>query len=60
MPGIHVNDLKSNTGAFARGYMFNAYFDSAPVAVTGGENQVAYLVRSTSLPESTIDPITVP
>lgn len=60
MPGFHVNDLKSNTGAFARAYLFNVYFDSAPVPIQGGENQVAYLVRSSSLPESTIDPIEVP
>ena len=60
MPGFHVNDLKSNTGAFARAYLFNVYFEGAPVEINGGENQVAYLVRSTSLPESTIDPIEVP
>lgn len=60
MPGFHVNDLKSNIESLARGYLFNVYFTSAPVPVDGGENQTAYLVRSSNLPESTIDPIEVP
>lgn len=58
--GIHVNDLKSATGDFARAYLFKVYFTSAPVDITGGETLTSYLVRSTSLPESTIDPIEVP
>lgn len=58
MAGFHVNDLKSNLGAFARGYLFNIFFISAPVAVT--EEKISYLVRASSVPESTIDPIEVP
>ena len=61
MPGFHVNDLKNNTGAYARGYLFNVYFDAAPVGgLIGGESQTAYLVRSSSLPAGSIDPIEVP
>lgn len=60
MSEFHIQDLKSKTGTFARGYLFNIYFDSAPVDITGGENIASYLVRSSSLPESSIDPIEVP
>lgn len=60
MPQFHVNALKSNLGAYARAYLFNVYFTAAPVDVVGGENIAVYLARSTTLPESTIDPIEVP
>lgn len=60
MPGLHINDLKSNVSSFARAYFFNVFFIAAPVAVTGGENLAAYLVRSASIPESVIDPLVVP
>lgn len=58
--GIHVNDLKAFAGDFARGYLFNIYFTDAPVEITGGESLTRYLVRSSTIPESTIDPIEVP
>lgn len=60
MPGLHVNDLKSNVSSFARAYLFNVFFVTAPVAIVGGENIAAYLVRSTTLPESVIEPIVTP
>lgn len=58
--GIHINDLKSVTGDFARAYLFNAYISSAPVNVTGGETLTSYLVESTSLPTATLGDIDVP
>ena len=59
MPGLHVNDLKANTGAFARAYMFNIYFDTAPVGAIANRS-TSYLVRSTSLPEGSITALEVP
>jgi len=58
--GIHVNDLKSVTGDFARAYLFNAYITSAPVNISGGETLASYLVESTSLPAATLGDIDVP
>jgi len=58
MPEFHVNDLKANTQGYARAYLFYIHFDSAPVNVT--DAKTSYLVRSSSLPEGTIDPIEVP
>lgn len=60
MPQLHVNALKNNVGGYSRGYLFNVYFLIAPVNITGPENKTVYLVRSTNLPESTIDQIEVP
>ena len=60
MPGFHVNDLKSNTTTYARGYLFYVTFTSAPPAGDLTSDPTPYLVRSSSLPESTIDPIEVP
>lgn len=60
MPGFHVNDLKTNTGAFARGYLFNIYLEGTEVGMDGGDNKTAYLVRSSNLPAGTIEPIEVP
>ena len=60
MPGFHVSSLKGKVESYARPYLFNIYLDSAPVALAGGENQAAYLVRSGSLPTGTIEPIEVP
>ncbi|MFW5848021.1 MAG: hypothetical protein ACOCVF_03815 [bacterium] len=53
-------DLKSATGDYARAYLFKIYFTDAPVNITGGETLTSYLVRTSSLPESTITPIEVP
>jgi hypothetical protein len=60
MPGFSVNALKSNISSLARGYLFNCVFNFAPVPIMGGENKTAYLVRSTSLPESVIEPLVIP
>jgi len=58
--GIRIMDVKSATGDYARAYLFRVYFTSAPVGITGGETMTSYLVRATSLPESTIEAIEVP
>ena len=63
MPGFHVDNLKSNIHSLTRGYLFNVYFTNVPGvdALTGkGKEDIVYLVRSSSTPESTIDPIEVP
>lgn len=58
--GMRIQDLKSATGDYARAYLFQIYFTSAPVPITGGETLASYLVRTSSLPESTIEAIEVP
>lgn len=59
--GIHINDLKSNVEGYARGYLFNVFFEDTPIgALNGGESQTAYLVRSSSTPTGTIEEITIP
>lgn len=59
--GIHINDLKSNVEGYARGYLFNVFFEDAPIsALNGGESQTAYLVRSSTTPTGTIEEIQIP
>lgn len=60
MPGFHVKDLKGQVNAYARGYLFNILIDSAPPASGLTSDPTPYLVRSSSLPGGTIDPIEVP
>jgi len=61
MAGFHVNSMKANLGSFSRAYLFNVYFtNDVGVGVARGDNIATYLVRSTTLPESTIEPIVVP
>jgi len=60
MPGWHIDNLKSNIGSYARGYLFNMIFTSTPVDLAGGENKSTYLVRSTTMPDKTIEVIEVP
>ena len=60
MPGIHVDNLKGAIKAYARAYMFNIWFTSVPPAKDLEGDPTAYLVRSGTLPESTIDVIEVP
>ena len=58
--GIRIQDLKSATGDYARAYLFEIWISTAPVPITGGETFASYLVRSSSLPESTIEAIEIP
>lgn len=58
--GMRIMDLKSATGDYARAYLFKIYFTDAPVDITGGETLTSYLVRTSSLPTSTIEAIEVP
>lgn len=58
--GIRISDVKSATGDYARAYLFNIYFTNSPVPIGGGETMASYLVRTSSLPESTIGVIEVP
>ena len=59
--GIRINDLKSATGDYARAYLFKVYFTgNTPIGAITGDTLTSYLVRTTSLPESTIEAIEVP
>lgn len=61
MPGFHVDNFKSNIKSYARGYLFNVTFSAVPGTCSYlKEDDAVYLVRSSSTPESTIDPIEVP
>ena len=62
MPGFHVNDIKTRLTSLSRAYLFDVHFTSVPPApdLVGVDNVTHYLVRSTTLPDSTIDPIEVP
>jgi hypothetical protein len=61
MAEFHVNSMKANLTSFSRAYLFNVWFiNDVGTGVAGSENKTAYLVRSTTLPDSTIEPIVVP
>jgi len=58
MPGFNIDSFKSNFQDGARAYLFYVFINN-PVSGTGTD-RTAYMVRSSSLPESTITPIEVP
>jgi len=58
MPQFHVNDIKSNTESYARAYLFYIKFTEDHGGLD--KTKTSYLVRSSSLPEGTIDAIEVP
>ena len=63
MPGFHVNDIKARLTSLSRAYLFDVHFTKVPKEVDflkGTDNVTHYLVRSSTLPESAIDPIEVP
>lgn len=61
MAGIRIVDLKSATGDYARAYLFNVWFTRAPVDITWSTDKMTtYLVRSSSLPEETIEALEIP
>lgn len=59
MPDNFLNDFKSNIGQLSRPYLFYVNVDSSPGVVEIPDYH-KYLVRSTSMPETTIEAIEVP
>ena len=58
-PGIHVDELKAAVTGYARAYMFNIVFTSVPPAQELKYDKIAYLVKSGTLPGSSIEPLEV-
>ena len=59
-PGFHVDNLKGKIKSFTRGYLFNVYFTNVPSVEALASDETKFLVRSSSTPEATIDPIEIP
>lgn len=55
MPGFNLEAFKANFRNAAKQYLFYIYINN-PVSQLGTERTV-YFVRSSSIPEGTIDPI---
>jgi len=58
MPGFDINSFKANFQDGARSYLFYIMLTN-PVSTLGTE-KTSYLVRTSSVPEDTIEPIEVP
>jgi hypothetical protein len=58
MPGFNLDSMLSSYGDLARGYLFYVSFLTTPVGLEG-DDKIHYLVRTASLPPSTIGETTV-